>query len=160
MNTRMGPHPTRPWIRPSMALLAVFCLLGVYSLAQAQSPLEQQRQKLRAPPAVTPVLRGTVVSVRGGIILTSITTADARAAGITDDTALRLSLAGSAFDARFMSPTSYARVVNDPAARKALDVDVVCTLDSNGTLMVVGLGGGLPEGFGILPGAPVTVGKR
>jgi len=122
--------------------------------ARAQSPLEQQR----GSGTTTPALAGRVLSVQDGVIYTSITT-DWPSAGITDDTVLRVQLAGRTFNARFLSPTHYAQVVNDPAARQGLDVDIVCTLDRDGTLAVVGLAGGLPEWLGVKPGWRVTVGK-
>ena len=59
--------------------------------------------------------------------------------------------------ARFLSSTHYSQVANDSAARKALDVDVACTLNRDGSLAVVGLSGALPEWLGVKSGSPVIV---
>jgi hypothetical protein len=127
--------------------------------AHAQSPLEQQRQKPRTPRAGAPALAGRVVSVQNNVIYTSITT-NWPSAGITDGTVLRIQLGGRNLDARFLSSTHYSQVLADPAARKSLDVDLVCTLDRAGALAVVGLAGGLPEWLGVKSGSPVTVVKQ
>jgi hypothetical protein len=149
-------------IRPRIVL--VIALTGVWWLlatvpAGAQSPLEQQRLKPRAPVAVTPALSGRVVSVHNGLIYTSIIV-DWPSAGISGGTALRVRLGGRTLDARFLNPARYLQVVTDPAARKGLDVDVACTVDTNGALVVVGLAGGLSEWLGLKFGSPVTVEKR
>lgn len=148
----------RPRIVLAIALTGVWWLPTTFP-AGAQSPLEQQRLKPRAPVAVTPALSGRVVSVHNGLIYTSIT-ADWPSAGISDGTALRVRLGGRTLDARFLNPARYSQVVTDPAARKGLDVDVACTVDNNGALVVVGLAGGLSEWLGLKLGAPVTVEKR
>jgi hypothetical protein len=149
---------TRPLILLAVALTGVWGLLTSFP-AEAQSPLEQQRRKPRAPVAVTPALSGRVVSLQNGLIYTSIT-ADWPSARIFGGTALRVRLGGRTLDARFLTPPRYLQVVTDPAARKGLDVDVVCTVDRNGALVVVGLAGGLSEWLGLKFGAPVTVEKR
>jgi hypothetical protein len=148
---------TRPLILLAVALTGVWALLATFP-AEAQSPLEQQRLKPRARAAV-PALAGRVVSLQNGLIYTSIT-ADWPSAGISGGTALRVRLGGRTLDARFLNPARYAQVVTDPAARKGLDVDVVCTVDRSGALVVVGLAGGLSEWLGLKFGAPVTVEKR
>lgn len=148
----------RPLILLAVALTGVWWLLATFP-AEAQSPLEQQRLKPRAPVAVTPALSGRVVSVHNGLIYTSIT-ADWPSTGISGGTALRIRLGGRTLDARFLNPARYAQMVTDPAARKGLDVDVVCTLDRTGALVVAGLGGGLPESLGSRPGASIGLEKR
>ena len=154
------PHfmTNRISLRPLLvaAIVLPCCLTGAILPACAQSPLEQQRQKQRTARQGAPALAGRVVSVQNGVIYTSITT-DWPAAGITDGTVLRVQLAGRTFNARFLSPTHYSRVLNDPAARKGLDVDLACTVNRDGTLVVVGLAGGLPEWLGVKSGSPITV---
>ena len=152
------PNRIRPCIPLVIALTSVWGLLAA-SPAEAQSPLEQQRLKPRASVAVTTALSGRVVSVHNGLIYTSIT-ADWPSRGISGGTALRVRVGGRTLDARFLDPTHYLQVVTDPAKRKGLDVDVVCTVDKSGALVVVGLAGGLSEWLGLKLGAPVTVEKR
>jgi len=94
--------------------------------------------------------------VQTGFIYTSITT-DWPSAGFIDGTVLQVQLAGRTFNARFLSSTHYSKVANDLAARKALDVDVACTLNRDGSLAVVGLSGALPEWLGVKSGSPVIV---
>lgn len=141
-------------------VLGAACLLSVIAdPAQAQSPLDQQRQRANAQTVARQTWSGRVVSADGGIIYTGIL-ADWSSTGMSDGDMLRVRLAGRTFDARFLSPAHYARVVTDPAARKGLDVDVACTVDQAGALAVVGLGGGLPEWLGIMPGSAISVEKR
>jgi hypothetical protein len=141
-----------------IAVGAACCLSGISLPAHAQSPLYQQRQKQASTPG-GPTLSGRVVSVLDGIIYTSIV-ADWSSAGISDGTVLSVRLAGRTFNARFLSPAHYSEIATDPAARKGLDVDIACTLDQTGALVVVGLGGGLPEWLGIKPGATVSLERR
>jgi hypothetical protein len=153
----------KPAFARSLLLLvvafAVACWFhGATVPAWAQSPLEQQRPKQWAPATGTPALTGWVVSVQSGMIYTSMA-ADWRSTGISDGTVLRVRLAGRTFEARFLDPATYSRVVTDPAARRGLDMDIICTLDQSGALVVVGLGGGLPEAFGVRAGAPVAIEK-
>lgn len=139
-----------------VALVVLPCSLPATVLpAGAQSPLEQQRRQ----PAVRPALQGRVVSVDRGMIYTSIST-DWPSAGITDGTVLQVQLAGKSFNARFLSPDHFTQVLNDPAARRSLDVDVACIPNRDGSLSVVGLSGDLPEWLDLKPGSPVTVVKQ
>ena len=148
-------------LRPLLiAGIVLLCYLpGSILPAGAQSPLEQQRQKQRATRTDPPALTGRVVSVQDGFIYTSITT-DWSSTEITDGTVIRVQLAGRTFNARFLSLTHYSQVVNDPAARRSLDVDRACTANRDGSLTVVGLSSGLPEWLGVKSGSPVTIVKQ
>lgn len=74
----------------------------------------------------------------------------------------RIHIAGKTLDMRFISKDAYRQLMQNPALRDTLDVDVLCLLNDStrpGAWVVVGLGGGLIDWLQAKPGMTVTIEK-
>lgn len=74
----------------------------------------------------------------------------------------RIHIADKTLDTRFISRDAYRQLMQNPALRDTLDVDVLCLLDDSaqpGAWVIVGLGGGLVAWLQAKPGMTVTIEK-
>ncbi|MBI3109388.1 MAG: hypothetical protein HYY95_28085 [Candidatus Rokubacteria bacterium] len=106
-------------------------------------------------PASAVVAEGHVVATTADAILTSITPDQLGAVQSHDRLTVRV--AGRALTTRFFDAARYAALLASPEAREGLDVDVVCTVDARGALVIVGLGGGLGDWLAARPGTDVII---
>ena len=132
--------PTRHELQA--VLLIVLALVAITPAAVA--PALAQRSTSSSPSSAL-VLRGHVEAVEGWLVHTSIPVAGAPGAALEDGDGLQLELGGHRFFARFVSPERYAMLAGNPNARAALDVDIVCTGDGYGTLVIAPLSGDLQD---------------
>ncbi len=101
------------------------------------------------------VADGQVVGTTADALLTSITRD--RLGDVQNHERLTVRVADRALTARFFDAARYTALRASPAAREGLDVDVVCTVDAGGAIVIVGLGGGLTDWLGARPGMRVVV---
>jgi hypothetical protein len=135
---RRLPHATL-----SLAVLLVALVSWISpTRADAQSPL---------------VLRGRVDGVQGWLIHTTVPTAVPGGASLEDGDGLQLQVGNRQFFARFVSPERYARLTADTSMSETLDVDIVCTSDAHGVLVVAPLAGNLQDVLRLTVATPVTV---
>jgi hypothetical protein len=122
----------------------------------AQTPLQQHRENLRRGVSSALLLRGQVEDVRNGMVYTTIPTSGPGKT-LNDDDVLRVQLGGRSFPARFVTAEHYARLAGDASALGMLDVDVLCTADGRGALVVIPLGGDLRDVVRLTAAMPVQV---
>ena len=103
------------------------------------------------------VLRGHVDGVQGWLIHTTVPTSGPGGASLEDGDGLQLQVGNRQFFARFVSPERYARLAADSRAAETLDVDIVCTSDASGVLVVAPLAGSLQDVLRLTAATPVTV---
>lgn len=132
------------WILP---LLAVWLPLGpvIPRHAEAQG----------GGPAPAMVAEGHVIATTADAILISITLD--RLPDLQNHDRLTVRIAGRPLTTRFFDAARYTALLSSPEAREGLDVDVVCTVDAGGGLVIVGLGGALTDWLGAKPRMRVVV---
>jgi hypothetical protein len=103
------------------------------------------------------VLRGSVDGVQGWLIHTTVPTSGPGGVSLEDGDGLQLQVGNRQFFARFVSPERYARLAADTREAETLDVDIVCTSDASGALVVAPLAGSLQDVLRLTAATPVTV---
>lgn len=147
----------------AIALVTLLALVTPWGETAAQPralppdhPLEQHRRGIAASQAP---IRGRVVAVDEGMLLTDLTLAALARGGIQDGDQVRLRLAGRTLAARLLGAESYRELMLDAAWAETLDVDVVAVAEEGGVVLV-GLGAPLADWIGARAGAIVLVEGR
>jgi hypothetical protein len=152
-------------IRARRATLSLLVFLGTTGLTTfgpsvldvlRPTPAEAQSPTGGATSAPL-VLRGHVDGVQGWLIHTTVPTSGPGGVSLEDGDGLQLQIGNRQFFARFVSPERYARLAADTRAAETLDVDIVCTSDASGVLVVAPLAGSLQDVLHLTAATPVTV---
>ena len=130
--------------------------LAADSPAEAQSAQLPTRERIRLPrpPAVS--LEGRVVDADADVIVTNIS-ADRWQGHLYTGAFVWVHIGGRTLRTRFLEPEAYAELTANSPALEGLDVDVVCTPDESGSVIIVGLGGDLADWLRVKPRMPVLV---
>jgi hypothetical protein len=138
-------------------LAATLSLLLIVGALAPALPSSVEAQSAPGAAGAPLVLRGRIDEIQGWLIYTSVPTAGTGGVGLADGDGLQIQLGGQQFFARFVSPERYARLATDPKAVESVDIDIVCTSDAQGALVVAPLSGDLRATIPLAAGTPIVV---
>jgi hypothetical protein len=140
-------------LRPTIGVVWVLVVAAVW--LPAGPPIARNADAQGRGLAFAVVAEGHVVATTADAILTSIT--HDQLGVVQNHDGLTVRVAGRALTTRFFDAARYAALLGSSEAREGLDVDVVCTVDARGSLVIVGLGGGLGDWLAARSGMPVIL---
>lgn len=147
-----------------LARLATIIALLMPLMALAdENPLQAHRNRAARNTFDTVQIRAVVAQTIGDSqLVIAIPHGQLKSTPFDEGDRARIHIAGKTLDARFVSMNTYRQLMQNPALRDTLDVDVLCLLDDPaqpGAWVVAGLGGGLVEWLQAKPGMIVTIEK-
>jgi hypothetical protein len=142
-----------------IALFTAPLLATGHAESEGLTPLQEHRERHARSTPPTAVATGEVTGSTADAILTNIRLAEIETAAVQDDDVLQLTLGGRVLTTRYLDSASFAALQTSAEARDAIDIDVICTIDSGGGLIIVGLGGGLGDWLQAAPGSRVVLEK-